>query len=608
MAGETFANALTVEVEGRALPAPVAELLVSARVEDSRVVPDLFVLRFRDPNHTVLERGGLTIGSGVKLYAKAGDEPERRLLVSGEVTALEVDLDDTGTFTVVRGLDHSHRLFRGRRVVGYREMTASDIVRTVVRRAGLVLGTVDATRTVLPYTTQGNVTDWEFLTVLAAESGCEFAVVDGRFDFRKPAEAAAAPSPDTPVRASPYVLELGRNLLRCQAVVTSADQVHDVELRGWSVPAKQAVVARVPAGSTGRFALGLTPAKAGEPFGRPVLPVTGVPYRNGAVADTAARALAEEVASSFAELEVVAMGIPALRAGSAIALTNVGKPFEGRWTVTATRHVFDPGVGYQTWLTVGGGGTRPEPARRRERIHGVVNAVVTDIRDPEHQGRVKLSFPWLSEDYVSDWARSAQFGGKGGGGVFGPEVGDEVLVAFGQGLLDHPYVLGGLYNGQDHPGAHASGLVDSTSGRLNRRSLASRSGQRLELLDVENGPVGVRLASGDGKLRIDLEQQRTAITVHSDGTVTVEAREKVTVTGKGISLDAGGGELELSGRSVRVTARSGVQVDGGAGALKLQSNGQVDLKGATVGIDGRASTEIKGGASCSIQAALVRIN
>ena len=40
-----------------------------------------------------------------------------QLLLNGEVTALEVGGDARhGLHTVVRGLDQSHRLFRGRRV------------------------------------------------------------------------------------------------------------------------------------------------------------------------------------------------------------------------------------------------------------------------------------------------------------------------------------------------------------------------------------------------------------------------------------------------------------------------------------------------------------
>jgi uncharacterized protein involved in type VI secretion and phage assembly len=201
-------------------------------------------------------------------------------------------------------------------------------------------------------------------------------------------------------------------------------------------------------------------------------------------------------------------------------------------------------------------------------------------------------------------------GGAGGGGMFGPEVGDEVLVGFEQGRVDRPFVLGGLYNGQDKPSDHDVPLVDSTSGTVNRRSLVDRSGDRLELLDAAGGgPQGVRLSTGDGKVTLHLDRKDTKVVLHSDGTVEIDAKEKVTVKAQqGVSLDAGTGKLELTGDSVSVTARTGFQLDGGTGALQLTTNGQVAVKGTTVGVEGTANTEIKGGAMCAISATLVKIN
>ena len=93
-------------------------------------------------------------------------------------------------------------------------------------------------------------------------------------------------------------------------------------------------------------------------------------------------------------------------------------------------------------------------------------AQVSDANDPMQQGRVKLTFPWLSETYVSDWARTVQPGaGKDRGAMVLPEVGDEVLVLFEQGDIRRPYVLGGLYNGVDTPPTGGVTLIDSVLGR-----------------------------------------------------------------------------------------------------------------------------------------------
>ncbi|MBK3590281.1 type IV secretion protein Rhs, partial [Streptomyces sp. MBT57] len=156
---------------------------------------------------------------------------------------------------------------------------------------------------------------------------------------------------------------------------------------------------------------------------------------------------------------------------------------------TAAHHVLEPDGGYRTTVIVSAspdrslagltGGGAPS---RGPRMPGLAIGVVTDIREGKGQrGWVRLKFPWLDDTYVTDWVRTVQWGGNGGGGVFSPEVNDEVLVGFEQGLLDSPYVLGGLYNGIDRPSEHDVPLVDKTSGKVNRRSLVSRSGNRLEL-------------------------------------------------------------------------------------------------------------------------------
>jgi len=76
-------------------------------------------------------------------------------------------------------------------------------------------------------------------------------------------------------------------------------------------------------------------------------------------------------------------------------------------------------------------------------LAGVAEAVVVRNDDPEGLSRVTLSFPWLDADMESGWARVVvPFGAE----TTVPGVGDEVLVAFSQGDLRFPYVLGRIPN------------------------------------------------------------------------------------------------------------------------------------------------------------------
>ncbi|MCP2342442.1 VgrG-related protein [Actinomadura rupiterrae] len=571
MSEGTYTNLLAVTIDGAPLPATVKPLLVEGWVDASVNVPAAFQLTFRDPHQRVLGRLGVTIGSKVVLRALAVGKDGGSPLFTGEVTALEADCDGTGKYSVVRGHDPGHRLLRHRRVEGYVNMTASDIARRLAARDGLKIGKIDATKTVYELITQPNVTDWDFLTRLAQENDVEMSFDDkGRFQFVKPADASGAPGAGTHAKDSHHVLEFGVNLLRVRTGVTASDQVKEVEVRGWDVAGKQPLTSRAPATSNPELKIGTTGGVAIGKFGPATLVETSVPYDRQAEVKGAADALAADVSAAFAEVEAIVRGDPKLRPGLPVALNGIGKPFEGKYTVTTVRHVFAGGERYESYVTVTGrqhrslfglasGGGQPAP-----RMDGVVIAIVTDVQDPRRQGRVRLRFPWLDDKYVSDWARVVQFGGRGGGSLIMPEVNDEVLVAFDRGALDHPYVLGGLYNGVDKPPRYERLPLVGAGGKVNWRALASRSGQRIEMLDAP-GKRGVTVSSGDDRMSVELNELGTRVKVHSDGTVEIRGARGVTVDGgatvqvNGAAIDIKGAEIGMEAAMLKITGMVEVQ-------------------------------------------------
>ena len=588
----SFTNTFLVEIDGTPLPADIAPLLVAALVDDSQRYPDLFELRFRDPLHVVLPKSGAKVGSVVKVSVSTSESKAPLPLMTGEITALQAEFDAGGTFTVLRGYDAAHRLFRGRRTEAYTQMTASDIALKVAQRAGLRTGEVTSTTTVHEHVSQAGTSDWDLVQRLAADVGFEVTVREGKFGFGPPTAASGAPAAGGPANRDPLVLRLGADLLRFRAVVTSADQVKEVEVRGWDTATKQALTATKPAVTTSVVLPEVDPAKLAKTFGDARYVASDVPHRTQAEVDVAAAALAEAVAGGYAELEGVARGNPEVRAGTAITVDGLGSPFDGKYTVTTSRHRLDPTTGYTTSFSVtgvrdrtmlglagGGGPATTAPA-------GVVVAVVDDVNDPEKTGQVRLRYPWLDDQYVSGWARTVQAGaGKDRGALVLPEVGDEVLVGFEQGDFRRPYVLGGLYNGVDQPSTQGIPAVDGGRGTVNRRSMVSRRGHRVDLLDEDGRTEGVALASGDGKVSFTLDATGTKVTVHSDGTVLIEGTQ-------GITVDSSSAKLELKGGQVSITATQGVTVDGGAGPVKV-SGSTLDLKGT---------------ATASLSAALVKIN
>jgi phage protein D/phage baseplate assembly protein gpV len=557
-----------VGVEGAPLAPDAERMLVGAVVDDNLNLPDLFSLTFRDPEHKALAAAGLKIGAKVRVSLISEQHPGGEPLIAGEVTALEAEHDPGGTLVVARGFDHSHRLFRGRRTETYSNVTYADVTRTVATRAGLQVGRIDPTPGVHQHVSQGNLSDWQFLRSLAAEIGFEVAVLDGKLELRNPAKASGAPGRATLEPQDPLQLSLGANLLRLRAVVTSAEQVKEVQVRGWDVGQKRALVGSAAA-TTASASLPLTPAGLAGTFDAAGFVATDVPFRTQGEVDAAAKALADQLAGAFAELEGVARGNPKLKAGTAVSLSLAGEPFDGKYTISSTRHVLDAETGYTTRFTVSGRQERSllslatpgGSANGAPPLPGVAVAQVTDVRDPDDLGRVKLKFPWMSDTYVSDWARVLQPGaGPQRGGVVLPEVNDEVLVAFEHGDLRRPYVVGGLYNGVDKPKL-GERLVDGSSGAVRRRGFVSKRGHALVFFDDE-ADDGVAVLTGDGKLRLALDRSKTVIHVASDGRVAIDATQDVTIkAGKGLTIEAGT-TMELKAKAVKVTADGPVEVKG----------------------------------------------
>src|SRR5262249_15226170 len=119
---------------------------------------------------------------------------------------------------------------------------------------------------------------------------------------------------------------------------------------------------------------------------------------------------------------------------------------------------------------------------RSNRIYGVVSAIVTNNQDPDKRGRVRVRFPWLAakDEGESWWARIAvPMAGKEQGTFFLPEVEQEVLVAFEQGDVRFPFVVGALWN------ADAVPPEDNADGNNDKRAIVSRSGALIRFDDKD---------------------------------------------------------------------------------------------------------------------------
>ncbi|SNQ61971.1 phage baseplate assembly protein V [Candidatus Methanoperedens nitratireducens] len=204
-----------------------------------------------------------------------------------------------------------------------------------------------------------------------------------------------------------------------------------------------------------------------------------------------------------------------------------------------------------------------EDTSPKEHITGVVIGIVTNNKDPDDLGRVKVKFPWLSDTDESNWARVVSLmAGKERGIYFLPEVDDEVLVAFEFGDINMPYVIGSLWNGKDKP------PQTNSDGKNNMRIIKSRSGHLIKLDDTDGAEkIEIIDKSEKNKIVIDAKNEKISI-----------------ISSKDISISAPNGKVTIEANDIEAKSNASTKIEASAG-MDLKASGNMNVKGATVNLN-----------------------
>jgi uncharacterized protein involved in type VI secretion and phage assembly len=557
-----------IEIDGALLTEEVDGCLQAVTVVDRLALPDSFVLVFRDPDHDVLRKAGLGIGAKVRISTTAPTDDKPEQLVWGEVTSIEVDYDVLGSRAVVRGYDLLHRLAAGRKTRTFQNMTYSDIVIQIADEADILYAVVDS-GAAIDHVMQANQSDLDFLYGLARKVGFDLTMDEDTLLFRRPTESLEAPGPGDHASTNPAQLVWNHTLLEFRARMSAVAQVSEVRVRGWDVKAKKAIVGQATiTASNARVSKSAT--QLAEAVGAQTMVVVDRPVADQRAADDVAKAIAEQVGSAAFEATGVAIGSPALHAGTAVSISGVDEALVGDWVVSAARHEFGDGA-YRTHLEFSGrqdrsllglvaNGSASGSMSGRNANPGIAIGVVTENDDPQKMARVKVYYPWLADNAESYWARlSMPSAGKDHGMLWVPEVGDEVVVAFEHGDIAFPIVVGSLWNGKaTTPPRIMDGLFDR--GKVKRTATVSPGGHKIMTYDAP-GDEGMMLITEDRSIRVILGQSRRLLRLYSNGKIQIEAA----------------GDLEIK-------AKGSIKVEAGT-TLDLKASGNTTLKGAKVGIN-----------------------
>jgi phage protein D/phage baseplate assembly protein gpV len=559
---DVYVPAFEIKVGGRKLESSIAKSIMEITVTEHLSGPSSFSFRLNDPEFELIdeETGPFTEGTRIEIHL--GFVGKTRKMIVGEISALSADLPGSGPAVMeVQGFDLLHPLSRG---TVYRQfggespgsgLPDSEIVSQIAAEMQLQPIVKKTEKRVSPRI-QNNETNLDFLQRLAQLNGY---VLNGDSDSIY----------FGPVRTRETIpLEWRKNLVNFSPRLSTAGLVNEVIVRSWDPIRKQPILVSLTRDSANTVSL--------SPAGLKQVS-KGSGGRSQRVIDVAvstfleAKAIAE---STLQNQQVTAitgsgtcLGDPAIRAGGKLELSGIGR-FTGSYFVTRVTHTMGEG-GYFTSFEVntGGGSSAPDslngldgsnvPARDSEA--SLVIGLVLDNEDPDGLGRVRIKLPGLSEDESGYWARvAAPMAGGGRGTFFLPEKKDEVLVAFEQGDITRPYILGALWNTEDKP--------PETNPDV--RLIKSRRGHSVRFDDTD-GAEKIEIIDKSGENSVTLDTKGSTISIKSSQDVVIEAPR---------------GKISLHAKNVEVKSTADTKVEAQT-TLNLKAGATMTIKGQRVNIN-----------------------
>lgn len=201
---------------------------------------------------------------------------------------------------------------------------------------------------------------------------------------------------------------------------------------------------------------------------------------------------------------------------------------------------------------------------------------------------------------ITAWAKVAMPAASGGSGIYSlPDIGDYVVVAFLDGEIDSPVVIGSLYNGKKLPPAETMTPLN------NIKEVRTRRGNEIKTDDLK----GIEIKSVTGQ---KLELSDTALSANlSDPSGETSAEIKngfLTLKGlSGIKIKSGSCEISLDGASQSVTIKGlSISVEATQG-LTLKGM-QIDVNGQLISVSANAQLDLSSTGATNVKGSIVKLN
>ncbi len=528
-----YAPRFAIRVAGVTMAADVSSQVLKLVVETSLDVAGKFSITLRNPDNAILDSPLFDLGKTVEIHLGYGNDLTPAFL--GDIMAIEPEFPaDGGPVVVISGADKSLRLRQSQPEPTDYSATSDSIVAAGIAVANGLVPVVDPTPPFLKPVTQTE-SDMAFLKRRAEQYFFDVYVEWDRLHFQFPRPQTAA-----------HVLEWGRNLSSFSPRIAGSGLAGAQTIRGYNQELAQSILGIALATS---FDVHDLEEKLGSAAMDLLSSLLRSGIHSGVVenpfdATQLAESLLSDLLDGLYEGTGSCIGIPDLAAGTYIGVQGVGKRFSGTYRLRKVTHTVDDSGFHTVFEIAQSSNTSLLGMLRRQlrkpdgekTLNGVVVAEVVandELRDAQVPiARVKVRYPDLSDNLVSGWAPCVTpMAGDGMGFYALPEKGDQVLVAFDQGDIAHPYVIGGLWHARSRP------PETNSDGQNNMRVIKSRAGHTITFDDTAD--VG-KLVIKDGR--------GSSVTLDAtDGSITVDAATNLTIKAGGtINLSAAGGATKIA--------------------------------------------------------------
>ena len=194
---------------------------------------------------------------------------------------------------------------------------------------------------------------------------------------------------------------------------------------------------------------------------------------------------------------------------------------------------------------------------------------------------------------------------------FIPEIGDEVIVAFCEGNMSQPYVLGCLHKANAQQ-SQTTGSGEKPKNHI--KTIKTRSGHEITFVDYENDKKEhgcsngrIDIVSADGlKVSLDDKENRILLRAKSDngkynnvvinakdGTISINASKKIEFCVGRSKIEIGDVDGGTNVNSINIKAQKDINLSASAAISTKSNTFEVDSN-TSLELESKGSTQLKG--------------